>query len=99
EVVAAMERMLPIGPSISIDGGMSANPAFCQMLADITGRVVAASHQKELTAAGIAGLMDVALKPVPTSAFAPERFDAARRQALAARYAEAVRRACAWRSS
>ncbi|HVB19055.1 MAG TPA: FGGY-family carbohydrate kinase, partial [Acidimicrobiales bacterium] len=41
---------------VRVDGGMSANPYFIQRLADLVGRPVAVSSEREATARG-AGLM------------------------------------------
>ncbi|MDP3340028.1 FGGY family carbohydrate kinase [Frigidibacter sp.] len=56
EVIAAMDRVQPVGSPVSIDGGMSANDYFCQFLADVLTREVIASDEPELTAVGIAAL-------------------------------------------
>src|SRR5690606_7513402 len=52
EVLAEMEKQVAILPPISIDGGMSRNPWFCQFVADILGRQIRVSGQAELTALG-----------------------------------------------
>ena len=52
EVLAEMEKRVAIRPPISIDGGMSRNPWFCQFIADILGRQIRASGEPELTALG-----------------------------------------------
>lgn len=54
EVIAEMSRLVPIGDEISIDGGMSANPYFCQVLADVLARRVKVQAMSELTAKGTA---------------------------------------------
>ncbi len=56
EVLAAMDEHVPMGHSISIDGGMSANPYFCQFLANVLERDVAVPKMRELTALGTAML-------------------------------------------
>ncbi len=56
EVVAAMEEICPIHAPVSIDGGMTANPWFCQFLADCLNREIAVSSDPELTALGTAAL-------------------------------------------
>lgn len=38
EVLADMEKRVAILPTISIDGGMSRNPWFCQFITDVLGR-------------------------------------------------------------
>lgn len=42
--------------TLSIDGGMSANGLFCQVLADLTGRAVEVARTPEVTALGAAAL-------------------------------------------
>lgn len=95
EVIDAMDRINPVGDTISIDGGMSANPAFRQMLADILARRIVVPDQAELTAAGVAALMGVAIPTTAKFVHRPQRRDCG---PLRSRYAEAVRRASGWRS-
>ena len=52
EVLAEMEKRVAIRPPVSIDGGMSRNPWFCQFIADILGRQIRVSGEAELTALG-----------------------------------------------
>ena len=54
QVLDAMAATTAIGPVISIDGGMAANPYFCQFLADVTEREITVPHFAELTALGVA---------------------------------------------
>ena len=54
EVINAMSKQIMIGDEISIDGGMSANPYFCQFLADAMGKKIVVQEQAELTALGAA---------------------------------------------
>lgn len=62
EVVDAMDSVTgnvmnnnsSIGDEISIDGGMSANPYFCQFLADTLQKRIKVQSQRELTAMGTA---------------------------------------------
>lgn len=56
EVIQAMDRVSPLGKSVSVDGGLSANKYFKQFLADITGKTIVAPLNKEVTAFGIAML-------------------------------------------
>lgn len=56
EVIAAMDKIQPVGPTISIDGGLSANPYFGQFLANVLARDVVVSNDPELTAIGTAML-------------------------------------------
>lgn len=52
EVIAAINDHIPLGDTISVDGGMSVNGYFCQFLADVVGRTVTVPHFGELTALG-----------------------------------------------
>jgi glycerol kinase len=56
EVVRAMDALVRIGGEISIDGGLSTNPYFCQFLADLLQRQVTTRAMAELTALGTAQL-------------------------------------------
>lgn len=56
EVIASFEAHTPLTQPISIDGGMTRNPWFCQFLADTLGREVVISDEPELTALGTAEL-------------------------------------------
>jgi len=91
EVIAEMKQQVEIRSPISLDGGMSRNPWFCQFVADVLGRTVAVSGEPELTALGCAqlaargagGAIDLAppsrrLEPRPFEAGWKARFAAAR---------------------
>lgn len=52
EVLEAMADYLSPDTVISIDGGMSRNPWFCQFLSDVLGRPLRISDEAELTALG-----------------------------------------------
>lgn len=56
EVLDEMKGDVAIRPPISIDGGMSRNPWFCQFVADVIGRQIRVSTEVELTALGCAQL-------------------------------------------
>ena len=56
EVVSAMNEYVSIQDEISIDGGLSANPYFCQFLADVLNLQVVVPSSSELTAIGTARL-------------------------------------------
>ncbi len=56
EVMAAMSIATSASVPVSIDGGMSRNPWFCQFLADVLGRPLRISDEPELTALGCAQL-------------------------------------------
>jgi glycerol kinase len=56
EVMEAMSLPRSAAAPVSIDGGMSRNPWFCQFLADVLGRAIRISDEPELTALGCAQL-------------------------------------------
>ncbi|MCC5974492.1 MAG: glycerol kinase [Rubellimicrobium sp.] len=56
EVIDSMAALQPLEGAVCIDGGLSANPAFVQFLADTLGREVFVSQEAELTAVGCAAL-------------------------------------------
>jgi glycerol kinase len=56
EVITTMNEFTPISDSISIDGGLSANPYFCQFLSDVLQRTIRVPAFPELTAIGTAEL-------------------------------------------
>lgn len=56
EVMETLDRLQPLSATVSIDGGLSANPYFCQFLADVLNRDVVVSEEAELTAMGTAML-------------------------------------------
>lgn len=56
EVIQAMSEFSTVGDQISIDGGVSVNPYFCQFLANALQRRVSVKSIAELTAIGTAQL-------------------------------------------
>jgi glycerol kinase len=56
DVIAALAAKTPVGDRISVDGGLSQSRYFCQMLANATGRSVAAAAFSELTGVGLSML-------------------------------------------
>ncbi len=54
EVIEVMDSIAAIRSPISVDGGLSANPTFCRVLADALGRPLVISDEPELTASGTA---------------------------------------------
>ena len=56
EVVNAVNDFTPVNEKLSIDGGVSVNPYFCQFLANILNRKVLVKTNSELTAMGTAQL-------------------------------------------
>ncbi|MBC7139278.1 MAG: glycerol kinase [Defluviimonas sp.] len=56
EVLEAMERCTTIRLPLAIDGGMSRNPGFARILADVCRRAILVSDQAERTALGLAAM-------------------------------------------
>jgi glycerol kinase len=56
EVLLAIEAQISLSGALSIDGGMTRNPWFCQFLADTLGKCLLVSREPELTALGTARL-------------------------------------------
>ena len=56
EVIVAMNEFNAVGDEISIDGGVSSNPYFCQFLANALQKQIAVKSMAELTAMGTAQL-------------------------------------------
>jgi glycerol kinase len=54
EVVAALDRSIPLGSILHVDGGLSASRYFLQFLAEVTGKTIMRSQNAELTAYGCA---------------------------------------------
>lgn len=54
EVCAAMEKIAPIQGAISVDGGMTQNPWFCQLLANVMGHDIQRADTPDITAFGAA---------------------------------------------
>jgi len=99
EVLLTMADYVPIDGAISIDGGVSSNPYFCQFLANALGRDIKVQESAELTALGTAMLAsDHQIDPGKLSAenkiYTPEQDY---RQYLT-RFKEAVNRSKQWQS-
>ncbi len=98
EVIDAMSGQVAITDSISIDGGMSTNPYFCQFLANILQKQIIVPAE-ELTAIGTAmmamGSTDITKNKAPLKTiYEPlEKLEGAK-----SRFAEAVDRCRNWRT-
>lgn len=57
QVIGAMAEKIEICSAISIDGGLSNNPYFCQFLANLLNRNIIVYESTELTAFGVIKLM------------------------------------------
>ncbi len=99
EVVATMNKFVSINDEISIDGGLSANPYFCQFLADVLNLQVVVRSSTELTAVGtalLAGGKQIAqnLKDSSIRRYLPETD----RKEYLQKFKSAVNRSLSWRS-
>ena len=96
EVVRAMDSLVEIGDQISIDGGLSANPYFCQFLADLLDRQVTVRAMSEITALGTAQLAgaQIGIADEGSRHYRP----AVDRSEARDLFAEAVARARDWRN-
>jgi glycerol kinase len=54
EVIAAMEAVIPLSDSLSVDGGLTASRYFLQFLADVTDKRITRNASIEVTAYGCA---------------------------------------------
>lgn len=75
EVIESMNRCIPIGDELYVDGGMSTNPYFTQFLADTTGLVILSAKVPELTGLGTILLACQALGYKPKTAFDYGRYN------------------------
>jgi len=94
-----MGEFAAIAEHISIDGGVSVNPYFCQFLADVLGRQVSVKAMAELTALGTAALAggdDILLAADAETQI--DYFPNADMSRFIDRFSEAVTRAKHWRS-
>ncbi len=99
EVIRAMGEFAAIAERVSIDGGVSVNPYFCQFLANVLGRQVSVKAMAELTALGTAALAGGG--DIPVAADAEPQIDYLPNADMSPyldRFSEAVARAKHWRS-
>ncbi len=98
EVINTMDSIIPIERDISIDGGVSENPYFCQFLADVLQREITVKASADLTALGVAKLAaasfpDQRFKAVPGKCYTPK----VNRQAEFEKFKQAAKRSTQWR--
>ena len=103
EVIRAMSALTEIGDEISVDGGVSVNPYFCQFLSDVLGMCVSVKTFPEITAIGtaqLAGAGDIRFGDgaAPVQRILP-RTNLQDRESRVARFSEAVSRSGQWRMS
>jgi glycerol kinase len=100
EVIAAIDRQLPIAGAIRIDGGVARSDYFSQFLSDVLGRDVLRRNFDELTALGAAalacppGVETPASLPDSGRLFVPQTDAGA---AWATAFSDAVARSRGWR--
>lgn len=99
EVITAMNEFTAVKNEISIDGGLSANPYFCQFLADVLNRQVIVQSAAESTALGTArlaadGHIEQSFMTSPIKRYTPETD----RRPFMEKFKEAVSRSAEWRS-
>jgi glycerol kinase len=104
EVIAAMDRAMPLAGAVSIDGGLSNNGYFCRFLARALDRPVVVPGSADLTGLGVAQLALIGaaladLDSLPPGSPPRRRVDPTPPLPAAARerFGEAVRRAGCWR--
>jgi glycerol kinase len=104
KVMAAIDKLSPLAPALSVDGGMTRNRYFTRFLADAMNKRVRIPSSAELTGLGAAqlamigaGLADPDTLPPP----APPKAEIAPTAPLAsdvhARFTDAIERSKAWR--
>ncbi len=99
QVIDTMQKEIAIGSGISIDGGMSANPWFCQFLADILEKTVTVQSCGELTALGTAMMAAGMTGAVDNNAIQHATYEPrARRDESKLLFSEAVSRCRNWRN-
>ena len=98
EVIDTMDSIIPIQNDISIDGGVSENPYFCQFLADVLQREITVKSSADLTALGVARLAAIKLPDQKFQAVSGKHYIPKfnRRHDLE-KFKQAVKRSTQWR--
>jgi len=98
EVIRAMGEFAVIGERVSVDGGVSINPYFCQFLANVLGQRVSVNAMAELTSLGTAALAAGGeLELDATAGLRRDYLPVADMTEYLDRFGEAVTRARGWR--
>lgn len=98
EAIKAMGSIIGVSDEISIDGGVSVNPYFCQFLADILGKSIIVKSFPELTAIGTAQLAGADNVFVDDNKSSVQRFEPAEFRADRIEiFAHAVSRSKQWK--
>ena len=102
-VMAAINKLSPLGPLLSVDGGLSRNRYFTQFLAEALNKRIRVPSSAELTGLGAAQLamlgagrakLDTLAAPTPRADLSPQ---APLSADLQVRFAAAIERSKAWR--
>jgi glycerol kinase len=104
KVMAAIDKLSPLAPVLSVDGGLTRNRYFTRFLADAMNKRVRVPSSAELTGLGAAqlamigvGLADLDSLPPPPPSNAEIEPVAPLSADLHARFAAAVERSRVWR--
>ena len=104
KVMAAIDKLSPLAPVLSVDGGMTRNRYFTRFLADAMNKRVRVPSSAELTGLGAAqlamigaGLAEPDTLPPPPPPKAEIAPGAPLSADLRARFSEAIERSKAWR--
>ena len=99
EVIETMSSLTEVGDEISIDGGVSVNPYFCQFLADSLGKDLAVKSFPEITAIGTAQLVGAELILNDEGETGIQRYvPSPVPEERAEKFADAVARSMQWRA-
>ncbi len=100
EVLDAMNDFTPVSKAISVDGGMSGNPYFCQFLSNILERDIKVPAFNELTAFGTAMLAKSAASQSANSSISNTEFRTYHpkpiNNAIREKFAEAINLSKSW---
>jgi glycerol kinase len=106
QALTALDRHVPLGDRVSVDGGLTLNPYFCEFLARALDRTVVVPSTPDLTGLGCAqfAFVGAGFGPVETlpPVAPPDRVvrpDAPLTPAQHARFADAVTRTRGWRAA
>ncbi len=104
ELIVAMNRATPLSGAVSIDGGLSKNPYFCDFLAEALERPVRVPASADLTGLGTAQLTLIGAGLAASGGLPPAppprrmaRLEGRLTKAGRARFAEALARCRNWR--
>ena len=99
QVIQAMSELVPMANSISVDGGMSCNPYFCQFLSDVLQKQIVVPFSAEQTALGVA-MMSIGRENIGNAKTMQSRcYDPVASQAESrSLFSEAVSRSKDWKS-